>query len=225
MIILKMKSDNSKGFTLIELMIATTVFSVVLLLAMSGFFQIGRIFYKGVSITQTQDVANQIGIDVNASVEGAPKISPLTDYKGMQYICVGKSRYTLDVNRRIDINNTTALTTGQIGMVKDTMSSDSSCAPPCLPTPSVCAAGELRWSKPIELLGDNMRVESFAVTPQGAVSGDYYSVDLILSYGDDDLLTYTTPGDRKTAQCKSSKGQQFCAVGRYNASISKGIGS
>lgn len=225
MIIRKMKRHNGRGFTLIELMIATTVFSVVLLLAMTGFFQIGRIFYKGVSITQSQDVANQIGLDISESVEGASKVSPLTDYKGMQYICIGKYRYTIDINRRVDVGNTGAFTTGQVGLAKDTMNSDNSCAPPCLPNPTVCAPGELAWSRPVELLGDNMRVESFTVAPLATVSNDYYTVSMIISYGDNDLLTYTTPGDRSTVQCKTEKGSQFCAIGRYNASINRGVGS
>lgn len=225
MIIGNMKRDNGRGFTLIELMIATTVFSVVLLLAMTGFFQIGRIFYKGVSITQSQDVVNQIGLDISESIEGAPKVSPLTDYKSMQYICIGKYRYTIDVNRRVDVGSTNTFTTGQIGMVKDTMNSDNSCAPPCLPNPTVCAPSELAWNKPVELLGDNMRVESFAVAPLGSISNDYYTVNMIISYGDNDLLTYTTPGDRNTVKCKTEKGSQFCAIGRYSASINRGVGS
>jgi len=176
MIIPKMKRDSGKGFTLLELMIATTVFSVVLLLAMTGFFQIGRIFYKGVSITQTQDITNQIGLDISSSVEGAPKISALTSYKGMQYVCVGKNRYTIDVTKRVDVGNTSAISSGQVGLLKDTMSSDNACAPPCLPNPSVCATGELAWTKPIELLGDKMRVESFSLQPLASVSGDYYTI-------------------------------------------------
>jgi|GEM_PF-4491262 len=224
MIIPKMKRDSGKGFTLLELMIATTVFSVVLLLAMTGFFQIGRIFYKGVSITQTQDITNQVGLDIGASIEGAPKISALTSYKGMQYICIGKYRYTVDVTRRVDLGNTSAISSGQVGMLKDTMSSDNSCAPPCLPNPSVCASGELAWNKPIELLGDKMRVESFNVQPLASVSGDYYTINLVTSYGADDMVIYTNAADHSTAQCKTEKGREFCSVGRYNASINRGVG-
>jgi prepilin-type N-terminal cleavage/methylation domain-containing protein len=226
MIIVKMKRDSVKGFTLVELMIATTVFSVVLLLAMTGFFQIGRIFYKGVSITQTQDVANQIGLEIGESIEGAPKISPLNTYKGLQYICIGKNRYTIDVNRRVDVDSTTSFSTGQIGLVKDTLNSDNSCVAPCLPTPADCASGDVPWNKPTELLGDNMRVESFNIaSPLAPINNNYYAISLIISYGDDDLLTYTTPGDRSTVQCKNETGSQFCAVGRYSASINRGVGS
>jgi prepilin-type N-terminal cleavage/methylation domain-containing protein len=224
MIIVKMKSDNGKGFTLIELMIATTVFSVVLLLAMTGFFQIGHIFYKGVSITQSQDVANQIGVDLNESIQGASKITPLVPYAGMQYMCIGKNRYTIDVNHRVDLSDATALSTGKVGIVKDVMSSDNSCAPPCLPNPSACSGSEIAWNKPIELLGDNMRVEVISVAPLAAVSNDYYTINLILSYGADDLLTYKTPGDRSTVQCNTNEGKQFCATGRYSASINRGVG-
>lgn len=224
MIIHKMNSNNVRGFTLIELMIATSVFSVVLLIAVAGFSQIGRLFYKGVSVTQSQDVASQIGYDLTSSIEGASKISTLTTYKGMQYICIGKSRYTIDTSRRVDISNSSAISSAQIGMLKDTMSSDGSCAPPCLPTPSSCASGEVAWTNPVELLGDSMKLENISVTPVAAVSGDYYTLSLLLSFGADDLVNYTTPGDTSTAECKSDQGGQFCAIGRFNASVNRGVG-
>jgi competence protein ComGC len=223
MIIRKMKRA-SWGFTIIELMIATTVFSTVLLLAMTGFFQIGHIFYKGVSVTQTQDVTNQIGFDVTSSVEGATKVSALTSYKGMQYICIGKNRYTIDTSHRVDLGNTSALSNGVVGIVKDTMNSDNACAPPCLPNPSSCASGELAWNKPNELLGDNMKAEVFSVAPVTSVSSNYYNVSLVVSYGADDLINYTTPGDRSTATCGLQKGGQFCSVGHYSASVNRGLG-
>src|SRR5581483_9172525 len=54
------KKYNSKGFTITELVIATAVFSVVLMLGVVGFVQIGKQFYKGVSVSQTRDIASQI---------------------------------------------------------------------------------------------------------------------------------------------------------------------
>ena len=227
MIIVKMKRENGQGFTIIELLIATTVFSVVLLLAMTGFFQIGHIFYKGVSITQSQDVANSIGLDISDSVEGASQVTALNDHptaSGIKYMCAGKNRYTLNLGHAVNVGDSTALANGSVGLVKDILSSDNICPPPCLPNPASCSGGQVGWTKPVELLGDNMRIESLNVQPLASVSTSYYTISVVISYGDTDLVTYTDSNDHSTALCKSQQGSQFCAIGRYSASINRAIG-
>lgn len=224
MIINKMKQNSRAGFTIVELLIATTVFSVVLLLAMTGFFQIGHIFYKGVSITQTQSVADQIGQDLSASVESASNISAVTQFQttNYYYACVGKVRYTFNPTYRVSADATDEFTTGQIGLVKDTLNNDGACQPPCIPNPASCGPGQLAWNKPQELLGDKMRVESLSLTPLASVSSSYFTIKLVISYGSDDLLIYTDTSDHSTASCTQQQGGQFCAIGRYNASINSG---
>jgi prepilin-type N-terminal cleavage/methylation domain-containing protein len=59
------------GFTIIELLIATTVFSVVLVGALAGFLEIGKLFYKGVSTTSTQSIANEVLQDVSGQFQSA----------------------------------------------------------------------------------------------------------------------------------------------------------
>ncbi len=55
-----MKQLKPHGFTIIELLIATTIFSVVLLLAASGLLYIGRLYYKGLTSSATQEAARNI---------------------------------------------------------------------------------------------------------------------------------------------------------------------
>lgn len=49
-----MNKINTSGFTLIELMIATTVFSVVMLISTYGFIKINQYYTKGVNAARTQ---------------------------------------------------------------------------------------------------------------------------------------------------------------------------
>src|SRR5579872_5826410 len=63
-----MKKLGQKGFTITELLVATAVFAGVLLLAVVGFIQIGRLFYKGVSVTQTRQDATQIMNSVTTDI-------------------------------------------------------------------------------------------------------------------------------------------------------------
>ena len=57
------KAEN--GFTIVELMIATTVLSVILLLASVVIIGIGNLFYKGVAQSQTQGDVRTIIDDVS----------------------------------------------------------------------------------------------------------------------------------------------------------------
>ena len=52
--------SGQKGFTVLELMIATTVFSVMLLLTTTGMIQIGKVYYKGLVTAKTQDTVRSI---------------------------------------------------------------------------------------------------------------------------------------------------------------------
>lgn len=55
-----MKRVNSKGFTIIELLIATVIFSVILLVITGAIVQFGRIYYKGIVQSRTQERARAI---------------------------------------------------------------------------------------------------------------------------------------------------------------------
>src|SRR3990172_9120101 len=70
-------TDSRKGvggFTIVELMIATTIFSVILLIVTFGMLQIGRTYYKGITLTKTQNAARSIidtiSQDIQFSGEG-----------------------------------------------------------------------------------------------------------------------------------------------------------
>src|SRR3989304_3767728 len=66
------------GFTVSELMIATAVFSILLLLSLAGFLQIGQLFYKGTNITQTSDAANQVVKSLKNDIAFDPESSTIT---------------------------------------------------------------------------------------------------------------------------------------------------
>lgn len=103
------------GFTLVELMIATSVFAIILLLSLAGFLQIGHLFYKGVTITQTSRTLNQtvtgLKNDIlfdnssaaltrldSSPVTPAGEPSPIPRY----YFCAGVNRYAFILGRQID---------------------------------------------------------------------------------------------------------------------------
>lgn len=99
---------NLDGFTIIELMIATVVFSVVLLVILGSFLQVGRMYYKGVSLASTQNAArnltDSITNDVRFTAFG-PNYSftsnQVVDYAGAKYFCVGAHRYTYTLGEKL----------------------------------------------------------------------------------------------------------------------------
>ena len=63
-----MLPNTAEGFTIIELMIATSIFSMILLLCTVAMLQIGRTFYKGVTVTNTNEVARAVITDISSSI-------------------------------------------------------------------------------------------------------------------------------------------------------------
>ena len=161
---LTLQDDKASGFTIVELLIATTVFAVILLGALAGFLEIGRLFYKGVSATSTQSIANQILQDVSGEFQNAagftkvlPKgdkdtvggnleVLPTTDQSGSgnasyAYYCIGNTRYTYNIaksgSQAVSFSSTpNHAPGGNFGILRDVIAGggSSACAPPCSDT-------------------------------------------------------------------------------------------
>jgi prepilin-type N-terminal cleavage/methylation domain-containing protein len=75
-----MKRIDNKGFTIIELLISTVIFSVILLVITGAIIQFGRIYYRGVVQSKTQErsraiidsVAKDLQFSKPNSFSGAP---------------------------------------------------------------------------------------------------------------------------------------------------------
>lgn len=222
----KRKIERGSGFTIMELMIATAVFSVVLLTALAGFLQIGHLFYKGVSTTQTGAAAQQIFSDIAGNFHDSNNISQVQSANGYTYYCLGSSRYTFNIGKEVRTsdspNHKSPASGGNYGLLKDELPGSNGCATPCddinLAVP--CAAGTVRFNKPVELLGDQMRLSAFSIQPNVAVSPNFYSISIVVAYGDDDLLNNAT---NSSAACKDdSDGRQYCSVTALNTGIYRG---
>lgn len=193
-----MRKLNTPGFTIIELLIATVVFSVVLLIVTTGIVQFGRIYYKGVIQSRTQERARAIIEDIAQNAEfsgGNLQIAP-------NRYCVGNRAYTYLLNQR--------LTNSQRVLVARSGSGCSSYAPmngsplPALPSDAV------------ELAGENMILLNLTITQ----TGDLFTATVRLAYTPDPLNDLTVVGP--TGTCKSiQRGGQFCAVSELSTTVNK----
>lgn len=223
-------SAVSAGFTIVELLIATSVFSVVLMTALAGFLSIGRLFYQGVSSTQTADAANQLLSGVVGNFQTANNVTASLSVNGYTYYCIGNNRYTYNLGKQVGssaIASHAAPPAGNYSLLKDVLPGSDACATPSddintgVPSPP----GSVRFNNPVELLGNNMRLNLFTIQSIPSISPNFYNVSIVVAYGDDELLEYTNPSDLSTVSCKpGSSAQQFCAISRLSTGIYRGQG-
>ncbi len=208
----KRKFDNEQGFTILELLIATTVFSVILLIATAGIVQIGRNYYKGITSSRTQETARAIEDEVTRAIQ----VSGLTSISNgsndeVQALCVGNTRYSYVLDKQLQRDSEykhvmwvdTKLPGAGVGCpplnLKENQPVDF--APPA--TIDTAFKNQQR-----ELIPTNMRLSSFKVEEKGA---GLYEVSLKVMYGHDDVIEKGAPGVEDDT-CKPSRfGGQFCA--------------
>ncbi len=201
---------NEKGFTLVELMIATTVFSVILLLCTFGLISVGRSYYKGVTVARTQEVARTIMDDITQAIQFSggniePSLTPDPGFSNVTGFCVNSKRYSYIPEKLLtDSPDDHTLVVDSPG---------TTCSAGMRPQ-NVNMAALSDSSK--EFLLPNMRVSEISVTPAG---GRLYRVSVRIVAGDDNSLEQEgTPGVRCS---NSASDSQFCAVASLTSIVEK----
>ncbi len=211
------KKLNTRGFTIVELMISTAVFSFILLITSAGVIAIGRAYYKSLTSTRVQesarslmeDVSRSVQFSANGSVQGDDDINNDGVPVAIRVRCFGDDRYTYTIDQRVTGNNN--------GIYRDVMPS-TGCQPSnCFNQPKAGCNGR-------ELLGENMRLLIFDLT------GSPPSLLVKIAYGDNDLLSnYNDAGVRLNenyadVQCRAGiAGSNFCAVSQLETSVTSRV--
>lgn len=199
----RLSAFNSKGFTIVELMIATTVFGVLMLIASAAVVSIGQQFYKGIVSARTQAVARGITEDVMRSIQfSASPVRVDSSGGGVQAYCIANRQYVLQENVALSSSS------GPIFL------SRNNCEPAGWPVASVTdLTGEVT-----EMMGENMRLAYFRLDPLDAEQQSW-RLHLKVVYGEDDLLE---DHDTADARCKSGiLGAQFCSVSEMDVTVFK----
>jgi prepilin-type N-terminal cleavage/methylation domain-containing protein len=241
---------GADGFTIVELLIASAVFSIVLMIALLGFLQVGRLFYKGIANAQTQNVLRDVVTDISNSLQNtssdAAVQGPYTwpsPNGGYSYFCIGNTRYTYGVyknNPDSSLNNLpTFFDSSQgaenmdpyavnpsLGIIRDRIHGEGSCSKPCLTHGSTTftncgSAGflALDTNSPSEMLGDHMRVTNLTLEK---ISTGLYNIGLVIAFGSNDLIDYTTDASHAPFCLSNSNEQQFCAVEQLATTTQRG---
>lgn len=205
------KKLNKKGFTIIELMIATSVFAVVLVIAASGILTIGRTYYKSITSSRTQEATRSVINTISSTIQFTAQSrgdDGLTDVPGVpQATCFGFDRYTYVINSQVDDDT--------IGIMHDRRTDLADCTPI-----DVDDGGT-------ELLPENTRLLRFDIS---SINSSTFRVNVKIAYGEGDLfdpdlntagLNLTQVGD---ASCRPGiAGSSFCSVSELETTINKRV--
>lgn len=209
----KRRRLNSKGFTVIELMIATMVFGVVLLFVTVAILQFTRVYYKGVTQANTQDTTRTLVDNITQAIQfngGTITATPPPVYGATAAFCVGNVQYTYLIGKQmVDSTPTSSQTWHSV------VSRDLGGCVAGSPTPPMNSQFTVSGAR--ELLSPKMRLSKLAVTPIGS---NVYRVTVKVVFGDDDLLLNPTSADTK---CRGQSGSQFCAVSEITTVVTKRV--
>lgn len=203
--------NKESGFTIVELMVATLVFSVILTVITVGVMSFTNRYYKGANVSTTQNATQSMLDTITQAIQfGSAIIQPTTSTNN--YFCAGGYVFTYDKG---------VLYTGsQTGLYMAPMGST------CTPTTT---GGR-------QLLGNNMRITNLAVNSLGGGGGHLYNIFITVAFGANDLLcspaqgncsagTMTTFWPVSDVRCKTTTGSQFCATSTLTTTVEQRIGT
>jgi prepilin-type N-terminal cleavage/methylation domain-containing protein len=199
------KFKDQRGFTIIELMIATTVLSVILLLVTTMIISIGSLFYKGINQSRVQDGARNLTDEISQRLQlsgTVPQAGQSSSNAAVNVYCIGGTRYTYIANVQIghQQNNTGPVynhilwrdepSAGCTQVMGKFVSADLTLSDPS--NGQVSGAG---LQDSAELAPANSRLTSFCIGTLNPANGNCqfssaspYTINVGIAYGDDDLL-------------------------------------
>lgn len=205
---------KQQGFTIIELMIATTVLSVILVMVTFVMISIGKLYYKGISQAKAQQTARSIVEDVSDRLElndknpyDPPPTHPPTDATlTFQAYCVGETRYSYILNRQIGSDAAT--------QIRHVLWRDKTPASGCVPADLTLAnpTSDPSDTSGTELMTDRGQLAAFSVSGTSP-----YQIEVLVALGEDDTLDKAG----SNTQCKNQANNEFCATSRLITSVTK----
>lgn len=223
--------SRTAGFTIVELMIATLVFSVILLVVTTGVIHFTSSYYKGVNASATQNTTRSVIDTISQELQFNPGdlVLPIPGNQ-TGYFCIGEQEfvYKLGVLQPSATHSLYAFT------------NNGSCWNTVGAAPAGYANGK-------ELLSSHTRLVDFSLTPIGD-TGSLYAISLKIAYANDnsdgsnDLLCapnqvtgscgggakllavqLTQPAVLADVRCKSQIGSQYCSVVQLSTSSERRV--
>lgn len=208
------------GFTILELMVATMVFAVILLVVAVGVIRFTESYYKGITSAKTQSAARAIMDEISQSIQFGKNVSfPVS--AGLGTVCVDNTLYTYKIGQQVTDSTPFLAHQSYHGLIATVGGDCSGSVPLTISTALNAPATSALPSGSRELLGAHMRLSDLTVQPVG---GNLYTIRVRVIYGDDDLLTPPVAGSTVWANelCNGQvTGSQFCAVSDLSTTVER----
>ncbi|MCA9342583.1 prepilin-type N-terminal cleavage/methylation domain-containing protein [Candidatus Saccharibacteria bacterium] len=207
MVVNRVKNLNNKGYTIVELLVATAVFSTVIITVSVMLVQISRMYYKGTVLSKTQNSAREITEDISNSLKfgsSAVRGDMPIPANATGSFCIGSIRYKYSIIGVLPVAPTTS------ALSREKLNNpNADCSVP--------------GSDSKDMLDDNMRINTLYVSRVTGSSG-LYRIIVDIVYGEDELLT-SLGSDAETGHNLQScdgqvAGSQWCARSRYETFVS-----
>lgn len=207
-----MTKHRTSGFTILEVLIATMVFTIVLMICVQVVTRIGQLYFKGVTSSQIQDLTRNLSEEFSSQIQFGSSIPQPDSITGGQagdvlIFCVGDNRYRAVMNRKL-------LGDRGVPSVLKRMTYSGECD---LVTDNFDDATELAVK--------NMRILKLSIV-RSVDHPSVWKLDIRLALGDDDLFSFPVAGSTDTpavygeAICDSGiSGSQFCATSELSSTL------
>lgn len=221
-----MTKKQQHGFTILELLIATTVFAVILLITVTAIIQISKLYFKGVTTNKVQEATRSISDQISQKLQfseerpqtGTGTISGLT----IQSYCFGTTRYSYALNMQV----TGSLPSGNVDtanhQLKHALWEDQfvgPCTPADLSLDDPTGGGPGNTGR--DLLGQGMRLSAFDISCKDIFPSppDVCTMQVGVIYGKDDLLAPPVPPATIPDHCQTILGEQWCGSAKLLTTV------
>jgi prepilin-type N-terminal cleavage/methylation domain-containing protein len=213
---------KSRGFTIVELLIATSVFSLVLIVFLTAVLRVGQLFYKGVSMSNTQESARNVLQSISDDLQFTNQAPILPDPSlNQDYFCIGNHRYAYLLGHQVGSGGGLA---NDYGLVRETRT--------CNTVSDGLSPQATDPNNRIEMLDPGMQINQIKLTNQ-ANNGVNVKIHIVYYGGDKRVFSSNQSGfindinnpgydayKAPDAQCTGpASGSQFCATADYNSTI------
>lgn len=195
---------HSRGFTLIELMLAMAFISFLLLFMVTAILQVTKLYVKGSSIRQINQTGRQLMDDIEGTLRVNANPVVAKDYNRL---CVGNTSYVWNVSDNYD------------GKPLNTFSGSDSDTPLRFvsvqdPGGTLCGAPTTAISKAnsLDLVGAEITPLKFSAEQYGKL----WNINLILSTSGSNSAT---TDERSSIGYACEEKNQFCALGDFETSV------
>jgi len=211
---------QQQGFTIIELMIATIVFAVILLVVSAGVMRFTTDFYKSINTSTTQNAGRNAIAGMSEAIEFSTSVtsSPPATGSTVGYVCAGNEEFAYVLGNALP-------NTAGYGLYR--FKPTGGCGPVGVPASSTPG-----WGGGQELLGAHMRLVYLDVEQADTTDPtSIWNISLKVAYGENDLICSpslgsaaggcnanaaqypaTLPVTAADVQCRPSSGSQFCSM-------------